>query len=317
MEPFCGSCAVLLARPQPFGGLETVNDINVFLCNFWRSVAKDPDAVANAADWPVMECDLYARGNAIFYQDDWYKERGHDSVVDWVEWIRANPDHHDPLVAGWWVWGQSCWIGGTWGRDEKVAEGNANLANQMPELASGGRGVNRKMPHLAGSGRGIVRKGVCGSNEGDDILPRKGGIYACMRALARRLRNVRACCGQWDRILSPTITTDMGLTAVFLDPPYGDPNRVTVYGSDESFDVATDVRKWCKEHGDDTLLRIALCGYEGEHNELEEVGWTKMEWRASGGYASKDSQASLNRHKERVWFSPHCVGGVSGFGLEW
>ena len=52
VEPFFGGGAVLLNRPQPFRGPETVNDINGFLANFWRSVQADPDAVANYADWP-------------------------------------------------------------------------------------------------------------------------------------------------------------------------------------------------------------------------------------------------------------------------
>lgn len=32
VEPFAGSCAVLLARPQPFTGLEIINDANGFVC---------------------------------------------------------------------------------------------------------------------------------------------------------------------------------------------------------------------------------------------------------------------------------------------
>jgi DNA adenine methylase len=61
VEPFFGSGAVLLARPTPFSGVETVNDKDGLLCNFWRAVQADPAAVARHADWPVSECDLHAR----------------------------------------------------------------------------------------------------------------------------------------------------------------------------------------------------------------------------------------------------------------
>ena len=48
--------------------------------------------------------------------------------------------------------------------------------------------------------------------------------------------------------------------------------------------VAHDVRKWAIEHGDDPLLRIALCGYDGEHEMPGE--WECLEWKAKGGYGS-------------------------------
>ncbi len=50
VEPFFGSGAVLLGRPQPFAGTETVNDKDGFLANFWRALAADPDQVAHFAD---------------------------------------------------------------------------------------------------------------------------------------------------------------------------------------------------------------------------------------------------------------------------
>lgn len=63
------------------------------------------------------------------------------------------------------------------------------------------------------------------------------------------------------------------------------------------------------EHGGDTRLRIALCGYEGEgHEELEAAGWSVKHWKAQGGYgvmrAGSDYQ---NKYRERIWFSPECL----------
>jgi len=45
-EPFLGGAAVLLARPDP-AGLETVNDLNGHLVNFWRSLKLQPELVAH------------------------------------------------------------------------------------------------------------------------------------------------------------------------------------------------------------------------------------------------------------------------------
>ena len=57
IEPFFGSGAVLLGRP-PFEGnrIETVNDLDGHLANFWRALQADPDAVAYYAG-PNFEAD--------------------------------------------------------------------------------------------------------------------------------------------------------------------------------------------------------------------------------------------------------------------
>ena len=60
IEPFAGSLAVLLARPTP-PRIETVNDLDCNVANFWRAVQADPEAVAKFAAWPVNEADLHAR----------------------------------------------------------------------------------------------------------------------------------------------------------------------------------------------------------------------------------------------------------------
>jgi site-specific DNA-adenine methylase len=45
VEPFFGSGAVLLSRPdEPH--TETVNDLDCMLANFWRALQHDPEAVA-------------------------------------------------------------------------------------------------------------------------------------------------------------------------------------------------------------------------------------------------------------------------------
>lgn len=73
IEPFAGSLAVLLNRPTRHTGyVETVNDMDAYICNFWRAVQHDPSSVARYADNPVSECDLEARH--IWLVIAWYAE---------------------------------------------------------------------------------------------------------------------------------------------------------------------------------------------------------------------------------------------------
>lgn len=123
-------------------------------------------------------------------------------------------------------------------------------------------------------------------------------------ALSDRLRRTRICCGDWQRILGPSPTTCIGTTAVFLDPPYSDQERDAVY-NDDSFTVAKDVAAWCREHGHNPKLRIALCGYAGEHDL---PGWEEVAWKANGGYGNQaKARGRANAHRERIWFSPGCL----------
>ncbi len=126
-------------------------------------------------------------------------------------------------------------------------------------------------------------------------------------ALSSRLRRVRVCCGDWSRVLGDSVTVKHGMTAVFLDPPYGGEveRNGTLYAED-SLTVAAQVCEWAIANGENPLLRIALCGYEGEHAMPGD--WECVPWKASGGYGSQATgTARENSHRERVWFSPACV----------
>lgn len=278
VEPFMGSLAVLLGRPHK-PGIETVNDLDCFLSNFWRALQCEPDAVATWADWPVNEADLEARHLWLVNQSD-FRER-----------MKSDPDFYDVKIAGWWVWGISSWIGGGWCRGRQFADGKLCHPTR-PHLGNAGMGINRRLPYL-GSSMGINRQ-----LQGDNIA-------AYFTALANRLRKVRVCCGDWKRVLTPTPTWQNGVTGVFLDPPYAS-ERAQVYRED-SYKVAHDVGKWAAEHGDNPLLKIALCGYEGEHEMPE--NWVKVAWKANGGYGLQgkgNSRGKENSGKERIWFSPAC-----------
>ena len=81
--------------------------------------------------------------------------------------------------------------------------------------------------------------------------------------------------------MGPCVTFKHGMTGVFLDPPYSAEDRTDCY-NEESYTVAKDVLAWCEENGDNPLLRIALCGYEGEdHHKLEGLGWSVESWKAN------------------------------------
>ncbi len=287
VEPFAGSLAVLLGRPhEPH--IETVNDANDFVSNFWRALRADPEAVANYADYPVNETDLHARHWWLINQ------------TEFQEKMRADPDYYDPKIAGWWVWGQCLWIGSGWCANAPgVSEtGNAGMgihrpSQQLPHLGNAGRGIHRpsqQLPHLGNAGR--------------------GEIHEYLNLLSERLRRVRVCNGDWLRVVgSPTTTTKHGLTGVFLDPPYADTagRKSDLYATD-SLDVAHDVREWAIANGSDPLMRIALCGYEGEHIMPED--WECVAWKAAGGYSSQSANGNGNPTRERIWFSPHCIGHV-------
>jgi hypothetical protein len=103
------------------------------------------------------------------------------------------------------------------------------------------------------------------------------------------------------------VTFKHGLTGVFLDPPYADTadREADLYRMD-SASVAHDVRAWAIAHGDHPLLRIALCGYEGEHTMPP--AWSVYEWSAGAGFGGQAHERTENGTRERIWFSPACLG---------
>lgn len=117
---------------------------------------------------------------------------------------------------------------------------------------------------------------------------------------------MRVACGDWTRVVRNASTSRLGLTGVFLDPPY--PKGTIDYAVGEAREVYLDVQEWALENGDNPLLRIAVCGYEGDHDALEEAGWSVHTWKAAGGYSSRgEGEGRENSKRERIWFSPHCL----------
>lgn len=372
VEPFFGGGAVLLGRPDK-PGIETVNDVDAYLANFWRAVAADPEEVARRADWPVSEADLHARHR-------WLVETG----AERIERLKTDPDFYDAKVAGWWVWGQCLWIGSGWcARPEWTGRANAGRRacgingaefgklpaiagrdggrgayaksrsrnpewEQRPHLGSDGQGqgltrMNGKRPSLSGNGgglgvvapglgaggwkkrpvleqaeggRGIFRTahqvpdlsgdaGAAGRGiHASGFHQRTGGLLAYMQDLSDRLRRVRVCCGDFERVLGPAVTTCIGTTGVLLDPPYPQEGRAICYTHDAE-DVWRRARQWAIDHGEDEGLRIALCGYEHPEATMP-ASWECVPWKSSGGYG-RSERGKANARRERIWFSPHCL----------
>ncbi|HEX4334740.1 MAG TPA: DNA adenine methylase [Polyangiaceae bacterium] len=426
VEPFFGSGAVMLGRPGGAGKIETANDVDRYVANFFRAVIADPWGVAEWADYPVIEADMHARHKWLVNRAE-FRERMH-----------TDPDFYDVKIAGWWVWGLCIWIGGGWcvepqnhkhpkldgigkgvhsnaghAREKEVrartrpkidgnhagmgvhsegAHARTRGANRLdeasrPELAGAGRGIKsgrgrrqseadwRKRPALDGthSGRGVhsdephlsqqipqlrVTDGASGSgvhasgmlaeaysagrrhalsSAGQGVhLPSLGndrGVHGVSTApgtwlnalhalqvpeappcfewfqrLMLRLRRVRFANGDWKRVLGDSVLgkgKNVGgrrPCAVFLDPPYSHEVRDPYLYSEDDAAISALVREWALEHGDDPDLRIALCGYEGEH-EMP-ASWTVHAWKAARGYAKESNE---NRSRERIWFSPHCL----------
>ena len=103
VEPFAGSLACLLARPDGAGQREIVCDLDGGISNFWRAVTADPDAVAAWADYPTFHADLTARHKWL---RAWFAENSAR--------LSDDPHFYCAKAAGWWVWGISLWIGGGW-----------------------------------------------------------------------------------------------------------------------------------------------------------------------------------------------------------
>jgi DNA adenine methylase len=313
VEPFAGSIAVLLERPAWHRGrAETINDADHYVANFWRALAADPEGVALAADWPVNE--------------------GRARIAS----MEADPEFYDVKVAGWWVWGLNAWIGSGW--CSGVGPWTYDTISKLPHLGDAGQGVNRKLPHLGDAGQGVNRQlphlGDAGQGVNRQLphlgtagqAPPGGVSTASVRTsatpdrvsqileLADRLRLVRVCCGDWQRVTTNGALNYGATVGVFLDPPYlGDVRTSDLYAVDDHT-IAHEVREWCLAHGDDPRLRIVLAGYVDEHDHLMPDTWRRYRYSASLGYGTTagGGQNAVNRHKETLWFSPGCLDPSQG-----
>ena len=198
----------------------------------------------------------------------WLQQR---RTPDLVAWLEGDPEAHDAKAAGWWLYVVACGIGDPFGPGPwRVIDDHL-----------------RKLPHLGDAG--------------------KGPLEAYMSQLADRLRRVRITCGSWERVVKPSVTRSGtggdGGRAVFLDPPYATSGDLYAH---VDADVALAVREWCTTAPRE--LRVILCGYDTEHDDLLARGWSVTEGKAGGGAGY--STNGLNGRRERLWLSPACVGSA-------
>jgi len=265
VEPFAGSAAVLLGRPA-FRG-RRVETLN------------DADGwLVNC--WRALQLDpdavaVHAWGpvTEIDYHARlaWLQGR---RTPDLVAWLEGDPEAHDPKAAGWWLYVLACGIGDPFGKGPwRVVDGHL-----------------RKLPHLGDAGRGVER------------IP---DLEAYFQQLQARLRWVRITCGDWRRVVQPSVTrsgcSGDGSRAIFLDPPYATSGH---HYAESSHGVAEAVREWCMTA--DPALRIVLCGYDDEHDALQAHGWTVEQGKAGRGAGY--SVRADNGRRERLWVSPACLG---------
>ena len=308
-EPFAGSLAVLLGRPHPCNRAycgETVNDLDGLLVNAFRSIQFSPDATAEAASWPVTEIDKSARQLRLLR---WREQ--HEAEI-----LAGDPDWHDPVMGGWWLWAVAVQIGAFAGDGAWIADPATGRIIKQPRGPRGPRapGVARELPHISDNGQGVNHADLRAPGVGDEAelyhpmtMPKLRAWFALLSA---RLRHVRILNGDWRRLcthgaMHTLSVRNGGHVGVFLDPPYAGSERASGLYARDGDDIAAAVRAWCIKEGDHPQRRIVLAGFDGEHDELERHGWRMHEWfkrdsMLAGGMGDQ-------QQRERLWSSPHCL----------
>lgn len=123
IEPFCGSLAVLLGNNNV--SIETVNDKDCMIINFWRAIKSDPEKVYNYCNDPVSEVELHAKHKFLA------------SLIT-EEFINKfdDPEFYDSQAAGYWIYGIAASIGSNWLKPKGL--------NALPILSTAGQSINRK-----------------------------------------------------------------------------------------------------------------------------------------------------------------------------
>lgn len=207
-----------------------------------------------------------------------------------MSWLEGDPEVFDAKAAGWWLYVSACSIGDPW------LKGSWRVVDGHLVKGDAGRGVRRGLPHLGDAGQGVHRgHDTTGTHEEQ--------VRAYMRTLAARLERVRITCGSWERVLTPTpLRTRSGgdpVTGVLLDPPYSTSHDL--YAETEA-GISCRVREWCHTAPND--LRIVLCGYDNEHDDLLDAGWRVIQGKSGSGSGYSKNRA--NGRRERLWLSPAC-----------
>lgn len=274
IDPFCGSAAWILASPPV--RTEIINDLYADVVNAYRAIRADPDAVAYYCDYPVSELDKLARTWTL-----------RETLPERAARCAADPDWYDAKAAGYYLYTVSVDIrAGPHKRGPWVIE-DGKLVKR-----SGEDGMRKELPNLTRQ-RGTVGK-------------RYAALVAWFRQIAERLRTVAIICGDWRRAISTFPSGKYGVAAILIDPPYLGYDYI--YATDAQPSVWIDAARWAVECGDNPNVRIAVCGYwTPEVDALFPANWARFRRTANGGFGNARKRGvNENRHRECVWFSPHC-----------
>ena len=152
-----------------------------------------------------------------------------------------------------------------------------------------------------------------GLHRGDHGRGVKASRWAGLGDVVRRITRVQVLRGDWARCVTGASLLlghreADGPRGVFLDPPYGD--SASVHYDDGTGNVSRDVWQWATTNADNPRLRIVVAGYD-DGRELPD-GWTTVERAENGGHGNRGTTDNANRHRERLWCSPHCVHAEQG-----
>lgn len=191
VEPFAGSLAVLLSNPTP-AKIETVNDKDCMIVNFWRALAAEPEQLAKIADYPVTQTDLHARHVWLVSQIN----------SEFINKLHSDPFFYDLKMAGYWIWGMGASIGNNWLQPKGL--------KSIPYLSSAGSGIhgmsNSVLDWFNALQKRIKRVRVCCTDWKKIVTP----------SITYKSKGI----------------SNSSITGVFLDPPYDLKNREKVYTND-------------------------------------------------------------------------------------
>lgn len=257
VEPFAGCASMLLSSPY-YHRFEAINDADCYIVNAFRSVKYHHKEVIKRLYNPRFEMDLHARQDYLVNHKTRFEK----------EMYRSDPKFCDPELAAWWIWGINLWIGSNWcSRNHTVK--TLRTWSQKPTACN----------------HGILNKGN-----------RKEIIDSMVTKVFERLVDVNILYGDFERVLTPSYTTQFGTTAVFLDPPYV-ANEDCYEQADSDGSVWDRAMTWFINNKDNPQLRIVLCGEERQWPNPPK-GIRTISWLRGSGY-SRDK--SVDNRKECIW----------------
>ena len=270
IEPFAGSLAVLLARPNTNPRWEIAVDLDGLIVNVWRAIQSAPDELLALDRGPVSEVQL----------DAWHK-RLNLMAPTLTELLRTDPTYFDIELAHMWWAGASSWLGSGW--------------------ATGKAKTPRQRPHIDRTLKGLMAEGMT-----DDKLLAISARLANVILLAGDWKDAwrrSVTDSVINRYVKKAASGTEPAVGVFLDPPYThETGRTILYSEDAS--LSKDVEGWALHHAGPNV-RVVVAGYRSEYPGLVAAGWDVVEWTRPSGYVY---DADNDRAADDVLIcSPSCI----------